>query len=121
MADDTRWNLPSGAAADGEVSSVLQDFLRHGRLRGIVVRHLDRRVILRHFLQILIRQIRQQVIHRRIFAAAFAEGDQLVIEIAGRLTRKSGEINIADTASLLTMTGHAGAQTFLDGIRRRWK
>jgi hypothetical protein len=60
---------------------------------------------LRHPVKILIGQIGQQVIHWGIFAAAIAKGDQLVIQVAVRLSRKAGKVDVSRSSAMLPMAG----------------
>jgi hypothetical protein len=74
--------------------------------------------IFRHRLQIGIGQKLQQIVHRRVFAPAAAEGEQLVVEVTGRLARKAREIDVAGTFALVAVTGRARLHPRRHGIRR---
>jgi hypothetical protein len=74
--------------------------------------------IFRHRLQIRIGQKFQQVVHRRIFAPAAAEGEELIVEVAGRLAGKTRKIDVAGAFTLVAMTGRAGFHPRRHGIRR---
>ena len=84
--------------------------------RGTIVDSQGRTLvgkIFRKLSQIIIGQIGEQIVHRRIFAPAGFEGFQLVVEISGRLARKPREIGVVRALPFNAMAGRAG----LDALR----
>ena len=70
-------------------------------------RRAQRRVVLRHFLEVRVGKVRNQVVHRRVAAGAVAERDQLVIEVARGLAGDAGEVAVVRALALLAVAGDA--------------
>ncbi|MEI9982657.1 MAG: hypothetical protein WDN69_05275 [Aliidongia sp.] len=62
-------------------------------------------------MQIGVGQIFEQVVHRRIFPTPVAKGDELIIEISGRLSGEPREIVVIRALALRTVARTAGQHT----------
>ncbi|MET4827900.1 hypothetical protein ABH972_005489 [Bradyrhizobium ottawaense] len=111
-------NIAAGIAAGGEQLALCQHVLADLARRRLRQRRMFAGKIFRHRLQIRIRQKLQQIVHGRIFAAAAAEGEQLIVEIAGGLAGKPREIDVAGAFALVAVTGRAGLDPRRHRIRR---
>lgn len=67
-----------------------------------------RREVAGHFVQIGIRQARQQVRHGPVLAPVVAEIEQLVVEVFLRLAGQARVITVGAGAALLAVTGRTG-------------
>ena len=63
-------------------------------------------------------RILQQIVHRRIFAPAASEGEQLVVEISGRLAGEPREIDVAGAFALVAVTRRARLHARRHRVRR---
>ena len=61
-----------------------------------------------HLLEVGVGQKIQQIVHRRIFAAPVPERDQLIVEVACRLSRQPRKIHVAGPLTLRAVAGGAG-------------
>ena len=82
------------------------------RIRGVQAGEM-----LRHRLQIVVRQVAHHVDHHRIGAPALAEIDQLVVEIAGWLAGDARIVAVAGGASLVAVAASAGSCTLGHRVR----
>ena len=67
--------------------------------------------------QVVVRQIGEQIVHRRVLAPARFEGFQLVMEISCRLTRKSREIGVVRALPFHTVARGTGLNALRHVIR----
>ena len=67
-------------------------------------------------MQIGVRHELQQIVHRRIFAAAVAEGDELIEQIAGRLARQPRKIIVIGALAVVAMARRAAEHARGDRI-----
>jgi len=58
--------------------------------------------------QVGVGQVGQQVVHRHILAPAIAEGHQLVVEVAGWLSRQARKIDVFHAAAVGAIASGAG-------------
>ena len=58
-------------------------------------------------MKVVVREIRDEVVHGRILAAPFAEVLQLVVQIVGRLARQAREVIVVGTLAVRAVTGRA--------------
>jgi hypothetical protein len=101
-------NLPRGCTAGRDRLALPQHILAHFGNRRRLIGRMLRGKVLRDFRKILIRQIGQQVIHRRIMTPSIFEGFELVVEIAGRFAGETREIDVLGAFALCAVARRAG-------------
>ena len=72
----------------------------------------------RHLLQIRIAEIFQQKVHGRIFPPVVLEGEQLVVEIAGRLAAEPREVDVDGALASAAVARGTGLDPGGHGVRR---
>ena len=73
-------------------------------------------VVLGHLAQVGVGQVRDEVIHRRVPARAVAEGDELVVQVAGRLAGDAREVAVVRALAALPVAGDAALDARLHRI-----
>src|ERR1700732_5469820 len=63
--------------------------------------------IVRHRLEVGVRQKLEKVVHRRIFAPPLPKRDQLIVEVAGWLAREPREIIVFGALTLIAVAWRA--------------
>ena len=111
--------------------AVLDQVLGHGALRLRERGRLHRLEgqlllgeVLRHVLQVVIMQVLQEIVHRRIAALSLAEALQLGEQVTLRPAGDAGEVVILGALPLRPVTGRAAQHLQRDDIRRpdvRWR
>jgi hypothetical protein len=71
-----------------------------------------------HLLEVGVGQKIQQIVHRRIFAAPVPERDQLIVEVACRLSRQPRKIHVAGALTFRAVTRGAGEHARGHGVGR---
>ena len=120
MAARAGGNPPLHVALGDQGLALRQDFGADDGDRGGWKRGPLRREMVCHLLEERIGQIREKVVHRRVFAPQ--ERDKLVEEIAGRLSREPGHVLVLGAFSQCPVTGcaseDAGRHRILRTINR---
>src|SRR6185436_3613319 len=107
-------------AVDGNRFAAREDVLADGGNGGRREWRAQRGKMFGHLLEVGIGQKIQQIIHRRIFAASVPECDELIVEVACRLSRQPRKIHVAGPLTLRAVTRSAGEYARGHGVRRLW-
>ena len=93
---------------------------RHRRLGRLRIRRALFREIRGDLMKVVVREIRDEVVHWRILPAAFAEVLQLVVDVVSRFAGKTREIIVVRAFAVDAVTCRATLNTRCHGVRRHW-